>query len=82
MRAHPVLLQKKYARVVSLFAQRTEMDLSEALDVFYHSVTYQILRSGETGLHCMSDEYLADELLLEWKETQRECDYADQKVGE
>lgn len=34
MRANPILLQKKYARVVALFANMVDITLSEALDFF------------------------------------------------
>ena len=38
MNANPILLQMKYARVVSLFAKNTGVTLDEALKIFYHSV--------------------------------------------
>ena len=65
MMAHPVLLQKKYARIVELFAQEKHMDLSRALDIFYHSTLYQMMRKGIADIHCMSDGYLVDELIEE-----------------
>ena len=34
MNANPILLQKKYARVVANFAKRTELSLAEALNFF------------------------------------------------
>ena len=40
MNANPILLQMKYARVVSLFAKNTGVTLDEALKIFYHSVLY------------------------------------------
>mgnify|MGYP003229575918 CR=1 FL=1 len=45
MNANPVLLQKKYARIVEKFAEKTNITLKEALD-----------------MHCMSDDYLVQEL--------------------
>lgn len=71
MNANPILLQKKYARVVTAFAKRTEMTLDEALKFFYGSETYQLVRDGVSDLHCMSDDYLADELLLEYEKRNR-----------
>lgn len=35
MKANPILLQKKYARVVEVFAKNMGMTLNEALDFFY-----------------------------------------------
>jgi hypothetical protein len=35
---------------------------------FYDSETYKLISNGVADMHCLSDEYLADELLMEWKE--------------
>lgn len=66
MIANPVLLQKKYSRVVALFAQKCSITLDEALDFFYRSDEYQLLRDGVADLHCMSDDYLAEDLKEEF----------------
>lgn len=66
MTAHPVLLQKKYARVVELFATENGLSLDEALFVFYNSELYQLMREGISDMHCMSDLYLAEELKREY----------------
>ena len=34
MNAHPILLQKKYARVIALFAEKMNLSLDRALDFF------------------------------------------------
>lgn len=44
MNANPILLQMKYARVVSLFAEQCDLSLETALDFFYHSQLYQCKR--------------------------------------
>ena len=67
MNANPILLQKKYARVVELFAERNGLTLEKALDVFYHSELYKLMSEGVSDMHCMSDEYLAQELEEEQK---------------
>ena len=56
----------KYARIVKLFADRMEMSYEDALDVFYDSDLYKMMSEGIADMHCLSDEYLADELILEW----------------
>lgn len=66
MTANPVLLQKKYSRVVALFAAKMEITLSDALDFFYHSLTYRLMSNGISDMHCMSDDYLAEELCGEY----------------
>ncbi len=70
MTASPILLQMKYARVVDLFAQKAGLSLSEALDFFYHSFEYQLVKDGVSDMHCMSDEYLAEDLVEEYEKRQ------------
>ncbi len=67
MNANPILLQKKYARVVELFAKRNGFTLEKALDIFYHSELYELMSEGISDMHCMSDEYLVQELEEEQK---------------
>ena len=69
MKANPILLQKKYARVVNLLAERSGLSYEQALDVFYHSVTYDLMRNGISDMHCMSDGYLVQDLLDEMHES-------------
>ena len=68
MTANPVLLQKKYARIVEAFAEKAGLTLDAALDFFSHSETYRLISEGVSDLHCMSDAYLADELQAEYGE--------------
>ena len=68
MTANPILLQKKDARLVASCAHKAGISLDGALRAFYHSATYELMRDGVSDMHCRSDEYLADELLIELKE--------------
>ena len=36
-----------------------------ALDFFYHSFVYRLMSEGVSDMHCMSDEYLVEELIAE-----------------
>ena len=65
MTAHPILLQKKYARIVALYAEKTGVSLASALKKFYHSAVYKLMSQGISDMHCMSDDYLVEELLSE-----------------
>jgi hypothetical protein len=67
MNANPILLQMKYDRVVSLFAKKERISLDRALELFYRSKLYQLVRNGVSDMHCMSDEYLVEELQDEIK---------------
>jgi hypothetical protein len=73
MNANPVLLQMKYARVVSLFAEKERVSLDRALELFYHSGLYQLVKNGVSDMHCMSDEYLVEELQEEMDVLEKEA---------
>lgn len=66
MEASPILLQKKYARVINAFAKLVGISSREALDFFYQSLTYQEMSEGISDMHCRSDQYLAQELQEEY----------------
>lgn len=66
MNANPILLQKKYARVIACFAKKAGLSLDAGLDFFYHSEVYKLVSEGVSDMHCMSDGYLADELMMEY----------------
>lgn len=67
MNANPVLLQKKYSRVIEKFAESMGISLDKALELFYHSDVYQLMHEGISDMHCMSDGYLVEELQMEYK---------------
>lgn len=68
MEANPILLQKKYARVIESFAEVVGISMREALDFFYKSIIYKEMREGISDMHCRSDGYLAEELRDEYEE--------------
>ena len=65
MIANRNLLRMKFARVIEAYAERTGCSLDEALDRFYRSQTYELMRDGVSDMHCMSESYLVDELIEE-----------------
>ena len=75
MNANPILLQKKYSRVIERFATQQGISPDAALAFFYHSDLYELMRDGVSDMHCMSDAYLADELAREYaaKQTKSAC---------
>lgn len=68
MIANPILLQKKYARIIERFSEKENLSLDDALSFFYRSTVYQLISEGVSDLHCMSDEYLTEELISEYQE--------------
>jgi len=67
--ASRTLLQMKYTRLIAALAQAEEIPLEEALDFFYHSLVYALMREGLSDYHCRSDAYLLEDLRREWRET-------------
>lgn len=68
MTANPILLQKKYARIIELFSTKENLSFDDSLNFFYRSTVYRLISEGVSDLHCMSDEYLAEELIAEYEE--------------
>ena len=46
MEANKTILQMKYARIVSIFAEQTGVTLEDALDFFYTSSIYQMMNES------------------------------------
>ncbi len=65
MLANKIILQRKYARIVQMFAEKSELSYEEALGMFYDSKTFELISEDVADMHCMSDEYLVDELIME-----------------
>ena len=70
MTADKTLLQMKYARIIFLLAKKANVTEEKAMELFYASKTYALISKGVSDLHCLSDAYLAEEILLETKQTQ------------
>lgn len=49
-----------------MFCLEYEYSLDDALAFFYHSEVYRLISEGVSDMHCMSDEYLAEELKVEY----------------
>ncbi len=71
MQADKTILQMKYARIVRLFADKTGLTYEDALGFFYDSDTYRLMSEGIADMHCLSDEYLAEEVEIEWEAEKR-----------
>lgn len=57
----------KYGRIVERFAELAGLPLEDALTFFYESTTYELISQGISDMHCLSDYYLADELMIEYQ---------------
>ncbi|MGM9743165.1 MAG: DUF3791 domain-containing protein [Candidatus Cryptobacteroides sp.] len=63
-----IIIQAKNARIISILAEKFDGSLEKAMDVFYNSVTAQMIQDGIADLHCRSDRYLAEEIYREYTE--------------
>lgn len=66
--AKKIIIQTKNARIIELLAEKFDGSLDTAMDVFYLSVTAQMIQEGVAELHCRSDCYLAEEIYREYTE--------------
>ena len=60
-----VIMQMKYARIIDGVANKLSISIEKAMELFYSSQTFEMIDRGIAELHCRSDIYLIDELILE-----------------
>ena len=65
MTADKTLLRMKYADIVRTLAERTGMSAEEALRTFYESREYRLVSQGISDQHCMTPDYIVDDILAE-----------------
>lgn len=68
MEANPILLQKKYARIICRLAKQLGISTRESLEMFYHSGIYAEMSEGISDMHCRSEAYLAEEIIEEFNQ--------------
>lgn len=62
-----VMRAAKIANIIVCLCELYGMSLQEAADVFYKSITADLIEEGVADLQCRSDKYLAT---LVWEESQ------------
>lgn len=77
MNAEPLILQMKYTDIVKKFAEQTGLSLDEALKFFYHSELYKLVKDGVSDMHCMSDNYLVEDLEEEYQASRQQSNSLD-----
>ncbi len=58
-----------YNGTITEYAKLTGLTLREAMDALYKSRLYTEIRTGVSDMHCRSNGYLAEELLMEINKT-------------
>lgn len=79
MTADKTLLRMKYVDVVKLLAERTGVSCADALGRFYASREYRLLANGISDLHCMTPDYIVDDILAEQGKTRTERTVANRR---
>ena len=64
-KSRQIILDRKIARIIEVYSVLYNVSLEEAADIYYNSVTSQLIEEGVADLHCRSDRYLAEEI---WRE--------------
>ncbi len=65
------VLWRKIARIIMLIAQELDINEEDALTLFYQSRVYRMLKDPRYGLQIMSDFYVLDEFMMEFRERGR-----------
>lgn len=58
-KSRQIILDRKIARIIEVYSLLYNVSLEEATDIYYNSVTSQLIEEGVADLHCRSDKYLA-----------------------
>lgn len=64
-----ILRSAQCARIILCISEMYGVSVQEATDIYYESVTANLIEEGIADLHCRSDKYLAS---LVWEEHQEE----------
>ena len=63
-----ILKSAQCARIIACISEMHNVSLQEAADIYYNSVTANMIEDGTAHLHCRSDKYLAEEVWNEYTE--------------
>ena len=58
---------RKQSRIVLMIAKTLNISEEDALKLFYNSKTYLFFTDARYGLQAMSDQYIVDEIVEEYR---------------
>lgn len=61
------VLWRKESHIIIMLAESLNIDVEEALDLFYSTEIYKQLKDSSSGLNLMSDSYILENILEEIK---------------
>ena len=69
MKGFRFLVDSKTTRISEAYAQKKNISLNEAIELFFGSTTYRILNNIDTGIYLEVFEYVYDMFLEDMGET-------------
>ena len=67
MLADKNILELKYEIIVNMLAEKLSISKDKALEMFYHSDTYDLISNGIADMHCLSEQYLVEDIIKHHK---------------
>ncbi len=67
-----IIMSGRIGIISATIAERMNIDPVTALELFYESETCRQLHNPDTGLYLFSDQYIADEFLIECQNKKHE----------
>ena len=64
--ANKTLKIKQYRRIIEIYSKNNNLNYDKALYEFYNSKVYEMLDKEIGCYHCEGDEYIADDLSIEF----------------
>lgn len=64
------ILDAKISRIILAISEQHDISIEQAMDIFYNSITSQLIEEGIADLHCRSSKYLADLIWDEYLENE------------
>ena len=61
---------RKQSRIILMLAERLQIAPDKAMEVFYNSRTYNFFSDSRYGLQAMSDEYVVEEIIMEYAKSE------------
>lgn len=61
------IFNRKVTRIIMQLAETLDISPVRALNIFYNSETGQMMHNPSLGLHLMSDTYLVNDIISEFR---------------
>lgn len=59
------VLWRKQSHVIMMLAEELNVDIEQAMDLYYSTKTSQLLADAKSGLQLMSDKYIVEDIIAE-----------------